>query len=115
MNKVKIVGGHRLCGELDIQGAKNSVLPILAAAFLAPGVSVIHNCPDIADVRTTLEILETLGCPTTREGRDVTVDATAPSSAEIPDRLMRRLRSSVVFLGAVLARLGEAHLSYPGG
>lgn len=114
-NKLKIIGGRRLEGEVTVQGAKNSVLPILAAAFLFPGTSIIHNCPLISDVEVTLEILEMLGCVITRDGHDVAVDASSPASAEIPDRLMRKLRSSVVFLGAILARLGEAHLSYPGG
>lgn len=114
-NICKVVGGRRLSGEVTVQGAKNAVLPILAAAFLFPGVSVIRNCPLISDVEVTLEILRTLGCKTIWEGHDVAVDASFPTSAEIPDHLMRKLRSSVIFLGAILARLGEVHLSYPGG
>ena len=114
-SRLKITGGRPLSGEITVQGAKNAVLPILAAAFLFPGVSILHNCPLISDVDVTLEILRTLGCHVTREGHDITVDASSPTSAEIPDHLMRKLRSSVIFLGAILARLGEVHLSYPGG
>lgn len=115
MSFYQINGGRRLEGELAVQGAKNSVLPILAATLLAPGESVIHNCPDLSDVTTTLDILRMLGCQVSRSGDTVTVDATAPSGAEIPDCLMRELRSSVIFLGALLARMGEATMSLPGG
>ena len=110
-----IEGGRPLEGRLSVQGAKNSVLPILAAALLAPGESVIHNCPDLSDVSATLDILSLLGCRVEREGDAVRVDASCLSRCDIPDRLMREMRSSVIFLGALLARLGEAELSYPGG
>lgn len=115
MSCYQIEGGHPLGGRLAVQGAKNSVLPILAAALLAPGQSVIHNCPDLSDVSVTLNILALLGCRVKREGDTVTVDASVLSRADIPDCLMREMRSSVIFLGALLARLGTAELSYPGG
>lgn len=115
MSFYEIQGGRRLEGELTIQGAKNSVLPILSAALLAPGESVIHNCPDLSDVNATIEILRLLGCRVKREGNTVTVDASAPVGVCVPDDLMRELRSSVIFLGALLARMGEAVLSFPGG
>lgn len=98
-----------------MQGAKNSALPILAAALLAPGQSVIRNCPDLSDVTAALEILRLLGCRTVREGDAVLIDASQLTGCGIPDRLMREMRSSVIFLGALLARLGRAELSYPGG
>ena len=115
MNCYEIRGGRPLQGCLPVQGAKNSVLPVLAAALLAPGRSVIENCPDLTDVTATLEILRLLGCRVEREGTTVAVDARDLSRADIPERLMREMRSSVIFLGALLARLGTAELSYPGG
>ena len=115
MSYYEIQGGRPLEGRLTVQGAKNSVLPILAAALLAPGESVIENCPDLSDVSTTLDILRLLGCRAQREGDKVTIDATALGRCAIPESLMREMRSSVIFLGALLARLGEAELFYPGG
>ena len=115
MSSYRIEGGRPLDGCLKVQGAKNSVLPILAATLLTPGQSVIHNCPDLSDVSATLDILALLGCRVDREGDTVTVDASVLTRADIPDRLMREMRSSVIFLGALLARLGTAELSYPGG
>lgn len=115
MSYYKIQGGHPLQGQLAIHGAKNSVLPILAATLLAPGESVIHNCPDLSDVTATLDILRLLGCRVGREQDTVWVDTSQLTHAQIPEHLMREMRSSVIFLGAMLARLGEAEMSYPGG
>ena len=75
MSCYQINGGTPLRGRLAVQGAKNSVLPILAAALLAPGESVIHNCPDLSDVTATLDILRLLGCGVEREGDTVALDA----------------------------------------
>lgn len=115
MSYYEIQGGRPLEGCLRVQGAKNSVLPILAAALMAPGESVIENCPHLSDVSVTLDILRLLGCRAEREGDRVTVDASALGRCAIPESLMREMRSSVIFLGALLARLGQAELSYPGG
>lgn len=115
MSYYEILGGRPLSGTLAVHGAKNSVLPILAACLLAPGQSVIHNCPDLSDVSATLDILRLLGCRVDRAGDTVSVDAGTLSRSGIPERLMREMRSSVIFLGALLARLGAAELSYPGG
>lgn len=115
MSEFHIAGGQRLSGEITIHGAKNSVLPILAATILAPGVSVIHNCPHLSDVTASLAILEHLGCRTARRGDTVAVDATMLTRCDVPDELMREMRSSVIFLGAILARVGRAELSLPGG
>ncbi|MCI8869159.1 MAG: UDP-N-acetylglucosamine 1-carboxyvinyltransferase [Lawsonibacter sp.] len=111
----EITGGRPLAGQLTVQGAKNSVLPILAAAVLADGESVIHNCPNLSDVSATLDILRLLGCRVAREGDTVRIDASTLGDSRIPDQLMGEMRSSVVFLGALLARCGGAELSYPGG
>ena len=115
MSHLEIRGGVPLSGRLRVQGAKNSVLPILAAALLAPGQSILHNCPDLSDVAATGKILRLLGCGVEREEKTLLVDASQPTGCAIPDPLMREMRSSVIFLGAMLARLGRAELSYPGG
>ena len=115
MSQLRITGGKRLSGEVYIQGAKNSVLPILAATVLVPGTCVIRNCPRLSDVEASLAILEHLGCKTARQGDTVTVDASQMTGCRVPDSLMREMRSSVIFLGAVLARTGCARLNLPGG
>ena len=115
MSFFEITGRRQLSGSLAVQGAKNSVLPILAACILSPGECVIHNCPDLSDVSATLDILRGLGCNVRRDGDTVSVDASGVDRGEIPERLMREMRSSVIFLGAILARLGTARISYPGG
>ena len=115
MSCYRIVGGRPLEGRLTVQGAKNSVLPILSAALLAPGRSVIENCPDLSDVSAALDILSLLGCQVDRRGDMVTVDASVLRRSDIPERLMREMRSSVIFLGAILTRCGRANLSMPGG
>ena len=115
MSFFEIAGRRRLSGSLAVQGAKNSVLPILAACILSPGECVIHNCPDLSDVSATLEILRGLGCKVRRETDTVIVDASGVCGGDIPEHLMREMRSSVIFLGAILARVGQACISYPGG
>ncbi len=115
MSRLVVYGGRRLNGEIDIHGAKNSVLPILAATLLIPGVSVLHNCPNLSDVAVAIKILTYLGCKCEWTGDTVTVDASTVSCDRIPDDLMREMRSSVMFLGAILARCNSAVISSPGG
>ena len=115
MSCYEITGGRPLSGTVAVQGAKNSVLPMMAAALLAPGVSVIHNCPDLTDVSAAMDILRLLGCSVTREGDTVTINAASPAPAPIPEQLSRELRSSVIFMGAMLSRMGTGELAYPGG
>ena len=110
-----VTGGRRLSGETDIQGAKNSVLPILAATVVNRGVSVLHNCPRLRDVDASIKILTGLGCRAERLGDTLTVDTRSLDRWTVPEELMREMRSSAIFLGAVLARCGQAELSYPGG
>ncbi len=110
-----IAGGNRLSGSITVQGAKNAVLPIMAASVLAPGETELLNVPMLRDVDTTIRILRGLGCSVEREGDVVNIDSRSLERAEIPHRLMRELRSSVIFLGALLARCGHAKLSMPGG
>lgn len=108
-------GARRLNGSLRVQGSKNSALPILAATLLIKGKCVIHNCPLLSDTSCTIKILRSLGCVVYRASDCVTVDATSVVSCEIPDSLMRELRSSIVFLGAIIGRMGQAKVSAPGG
>ena len=112
---VLVRGGNRLCGELTVQGAKNSTLPLLAAALLCEGETVLHNCPALSDVHTAVTILRRLGCRCTHTGDTLTVCADGMTRCDIPHSLMREMRSSIVFLGAILSRCGEARLSFPGG
>ena len=115
MCELLIRGGNALVGELTIQGSKNSVLPILAASLLGKDTCTIENCPKLRDVDASIAILRHLGCCTHWEGDALVVDTAHVDQSEVPDALMREMRSSVIFLGAVLARCGEATLSYPGG
>ena len=115
MGDYYIQGGRALEGEVQVQGAKNSVLPILAATILHPGTSVLKNCPRLRDVEASIQILRHLGCKARWEGDALIVDASAPERWDIPDHLMRSMRSSVIFLGAILSRFGRAELSMPGG
>ncbi len=115
MEYFKIRGKNKLEGSLTVQGAKNSALPILAATLLIKDKSIIHNCPELSDVDAALRILKTLGCICVRDEHTVIVDATYAANWEIGKSLMEEMRSSIVFLGAVISRNGRAVLSGPGG
>ncbi len=115
MSILRIKGGKPLKGCVNIHGAKNSVLPIMAASILAAGETVIHNCPNLSDVNAAIKILTHLGCRVERSGDTLYINSSSLTGFQIPDSLMREMRSSVIFLGAILARTGEAILSLPGG
>lgn len=115
MSKLIIEGGNRLNGSINIGGAKNAILPLLAATVLTSKKCTIHNCPDIADVNVTQKILEYLGCSVMRQGNTITVDSSTADCYEVPEKLMREMRSSIVFLGAIAARFGKVVMSSPGG
>ena len=115
MSQLFIKGGSRLRGEVTVQGAKNSVLPILAATLLTGDTVELRGCPRLRDVDASVRILESLGCEAHWEGGCLSVDTAGLKGCEISDRLMREMRSSAIFLGAILARQGQAELSYPGG
>lgn len=100
---------------MRVHGAKNAVLPIMAAAVLCSDKCTIYDCPDLSDVRNTVNILKTLGCRVDFTDDVLTVDSSAMSSWEIPEELMREMRSSIIFLGALAAKMGRARLSTPGG
>lgn len=115
MSRLIVRGGVPLCGVLSIQGAKNSVLPIMSAALLADGECVIKNCPKISDLKSALEILEALGARTETYADRVVVNAVKADKYVIPDDLMRKMRSSIMFLGAIVSKCGKARVSLPGG
>lgn len=115
MEYYAIKGGRRLTGAVRVHGAKNSVLPILAACVCCKGVCEIRNCPRIADVDTAAAILERLGCRVSRRDDVMTVDAAGLNNCALPPELSAAMRSSILFLGALLTRCGEASLAPPGG
>ena len=115
MQGLRIRGGRPLTGAIRVQAAKNSVLPILSATLLCADVCVLHNCPDLTDVAAAADILRHLGCTVERSGESITVDARGVCRSDVPEGLMREMRSSILFLGAILGRCGQAALSFPGG
>jgi UDP-N-acetylglucosamine 1-carboxyvinyltransferase len=115
MPSFQIQGGHRIAGAYKVQGAKNSALPILAAAVATKAKCVLHNCPQLTDVDAALQIARHLGCTALRDGATITLDASELCCASIPDALMREMRASIVFLGPLLAACRMAEVSAPGG
>ncbi len=115
MNRFIIEGGSRLRGELFIPGAKNAVLPILAATILNQGTSRIENCPNLEDVNTMKEILASLGLKVEYDKQSIAVHGDSINANTIPESLAGKMRSSIVLMGAVLGRIGEIYISYPGG
>ncbi len=110
-----IEGGNRIQGEIKVSGAKNASLPILSATLLCEGTSVLHNCPALSDVYSCCRILTSLGASCHRDGDTLSVNTADITDCEIGESLMRKMRSSIVFLGAILSRLGRCRLSFPGG
>ncbi len=115
MRNITITGGRPLDGSVDIQGAKNSVLPILAATILGDGESEIQNCPDLSDVKNSIEILKFMGAEVKCEGSSVKVNTDGVNCGFIPDVMMCAMRSSIIFLGAALSKCGKGEMTSPGG
>ena len=111
MQQLRINGGNRLVGEVRASGAKNAALPILAAALLTADDLVLHNVPDLADVRTMLKLLEGMGVKVTRSGTDVTLNAGNVTSTKAPYELVKTMRASVLTLCPLAARFGSAEVS----
>ena len=109
-----IEGGKKLEGTVEISGSKNASLPIIAASILNGGTCKLYNVPNIRDTEITLKILKILGCKASKKNGKIIIDSSKMNSHEIPDDLMRQMRSSVVLAGAILARLKNAKFSYPG-
>jgi UDP-N-acetylglucosamine 1-carboxyvinyltransferase len=115
MDKIVIQGGNRLEGMVEVSGAKNASLPILAATTLTAGKCVIKNVPQVADVFTMVKILKSLGCKVVHTGNTVEVDASNVKNPVLSYKLVSTMRGSICFLGPLLARFGKAEISFPGG
>ena len=115
LDGIMITGGRPLSGSIRVQGSKNAALPVLAGTILHRGRTVIWNCPRITDVFWTVRILEELGCSVDFTGNRLEVDSTKAEGIQITENLGGRLRSSILFLGALLGRNKKAVLPYPGG
>ncbi len=113
--KFIVKGGVPLKGEIRVQGAKNSVLPIAAATLLCEDEVVLENCPYISDTCTSCRILNHLGCKCRFSGNTLTVNSKGMISCEIPDELMQEMRCSIIYMGALLGQFGKCRLSFPGG
>lgn len=114
MDKFVIQGGKPLCGDVHISGAKNAALPVLASALLAPGTSTFHNIPDLVDIKTIKKLLKNLGAEI-EGGETVRINAEKITKSEAPYELVKTMRASVLVLGPLVARLGVARVSLPGG
>ena len=115
MERFLVEGGAKLHGEVEISGAKNAALKLVAAALLAPGKTVLHNVPRIKDVSTMLAVLEGLGAETFFHGHTLEIDTSDIDSYTASYELVRQMRASIVVLGPLAARFGEAEVSAPGG
>jgi UDP-N-acetylglucosamine 1-carboxyvinyltransferase len=115
MDKLVIEGGVPLHGEVRISGAKNAALPLLAATLLVPGTHILRNVPDLRDTRTFLRLLEELGARSERHGDIVSIETSSIQCAEASYQLVKTMRASVLVLGPLVARLGRARVSLPGG
>lgn len=115
MAYIEIVGGKQLSGEVNIQGSKNAILPILAATLLIKGTTKLNHCPKISDVEHMLEILIEIGCTVTWEGSSLLIDTSGLSTDIVPTELVKKMRSSIILMGALLGRTHSAIISYPGG
>lgn len=115
MDKLIIKGGKRLKGEVAISGAKNAALPVIAAAMLASGKSIINNVPDLRDIRTMGRLLKNMDAEFSYEANKAVIDMNGVRNLEAPYELVKEMRASVLVLGPMLARFGSARVSLPGG
>lgn len=115
MDKMRVRGGKVLSGTVAASGAKNSALPILFSSLLAEGEHQFHNVPKLVDITSTTQLLETLGCETLQDGNSFRIRVGRPKKVEAPYDLVRKMRASILCLGPLLAKYGEAKVSLPGG
>lgn len=115
MSKFIIHGGKKLKGEVKISGSKNAALPIIAATVLIKGRTTLYNVPNIQDVQTMFEIIKDIGGKVTKKNNKVIIDTSKVHTYEIPEELMRKMRSSVILAGAIIGKYHKANFSYPGG
>ena len=114
MQNYVVEGGKKLEGEVHISGSKNAALPIIAATILNGGTSKLYNVPQIHDTEMMFKILEQLGCKVKKSSKKVIIDSSKMNKYEIPENLMREMRSSVILAGAIIGKHHEAIFSYPG-
>lgn len=115
MAKYIIDGGKKLEGSVRVTGAKNSILPILAAVLLTTKQVIIHDCPNLVDIEKVIGIMKAVGCKIKKEGKTLIIDPSTLTTWVIPDKFVKEIRSSIIFLGAMIARAGIARVTYPGG
>src|SRR6056297_966845 len=115
MDTIVVEGGRPLAGEITISGAKNAALPILVSSLLTEGVCVFENVPDLQDVRSIIRLLEHLGAKVEFDGFRIRIDSRGCSNHEAPYELVRKMRASILVLCPLVARLGRARVSLPGG
>lgn len=115
MNALQIRGGRRLKGEWTVHGAKNAVLPIMAASILTEEKTILEGCPQLSDIGYMGDILRTLGCQVHTEGGAMEIDPVGLCRYEMPDALAKKIRSSIFLLGPILARFRKATVTFPGG
>ncbi|KXS42464.1 MULTISPECIES: UDP-N-acetylglucosamine 1-carboxyvinyltransferase [unclassified Candidatus Frackibacter] len=115
MDSFIVKGGNRLTGEVDISGAKNAVLPILAGTVLSSGENIIREVPRLRDVKVMKEVLSNLGAGVSQDDKVITVNSSVIDSCEIPEYLMRKMRATIFLMGSLLARFKKVRISQPGG
>lgn len=115
MDKILVKGGKPLTGKVVVSGAKNAVLPIIAASVLAGGQVELDDVPDLTDVDIIAQVIKSLGAKVSRQGNRIDIDPTGVDNYEAPHELVSQMRASVVVMGALLGRLGRARISHPGG
>ena len=115
MDKLIVTGKKAIHGEVTISGAKNAVLPIIVGAMLAEDITVLHDVPKLSDVATIKEVLEILGAKITFENHTMTIDSRDLNNWDAPYNYVQKMRASVLIMGPLLARLGKAKISMPGG
>ncbi|HBH86411.1 MAG TPA: UDP-N-acetylglucosamine 1-carboxyvinyltransferase, partial [Syntrophaceae bacterium] len=114
MDKIIIIGGEKLHGDIEISGAKNAALPIMVSALLSPGVSTFQNIPDLVDIKTIKKLLRNLGAKI-EGGSTIRIDSSNITNCEAPYELVKTMRAAVLVLGPLVARMGTARVSLPGG
>ena len=114
MSKFIIKGGNKIDGEVQISGSKNAALPIIAATVLIKGKTILYNVPNIQDVQTMFEIIRNIGGKVQKKNNKVIIDTSKIHTYEIPEELMRKMRSSVILAGAIIGKYHKANFSYPG-
>ena len=115
MKKIKIEGGHKLTGSIQISGAKNSAVALVPASLLSDGIVTIDNIPNISDIDALNEILEYLGAKVSRDGLVMKIDSSSIVNKEIPEDISKKLRASYYFMSSLLGKYKKVEMYFPGG